>query len=1489
MSDHRRILDHFHRRLLAAVTRSSLLKATVSKTGRLLDVSRLELVKEGLGNRVLRGVIESGRPISLELRLRVSHGGAIEEPVESEDQYAISGEATPPGNLESGGERQRGAELSEDRLVLEHRSIYDALDRRMRRYAELVKRETGVHSLWLGYPLLYVVAGEGEAQQWILAPVFLWPVAIQLDSRQEGRVWIGRDRSAGPVKFNRAMAAWVQRQLGFELKGPDEDELEEFAWDEAKTQLASLAGQFRDPPQIQCEAALEPVPNAKLLNPEQSPRLFQSCVIGTFRWQNEAILADLETLKQLETIEGVASGFVSGERLAAPADAARPPEADRYQVCDADFSQERVIWQSRLEPGLVVHGPPGTGKSQTIVNVIADALAHGRTILMVCQKYAATRVVFERLKGAGLDGLCVEITDAEKSRLPVFTAIRDQIDALTGSAAPAPNARREQLAREITRLEEELDTYARALFERDERIGLAYRQLKATEGTLFAKFPTLRPLVALQHIATQINGDQLEDLTSQVNESGWLFRQAGVLTNPWRFREPMLAITEALPLDVGAMVARLREMDAQHSAHIAQHGAGTQIDGEPAEFQGAAAHILPKLRELAKQPESVRARLLRGWIVQCRGTKSEDWQRCRAKCEAAIAAAKRVSETPLDPVWDERVRGLTDLRFKAICQDARNVLAHAGKWWRFLNLSFRRGRKTMRAYAETPDDTGLREASQRVLDYAAARELRQQLAAINHALVGSLRPQADKSSQVQFPATAFEELKWAEWMSQYEARYTWLRGLIDAIAKNALQMEAERLTRALDQAAQRQPFVESLLRGLRELTPYLTDQAFVEPDSFVRGGQSIDPWLDALEWGLKRLQSLMAWDLARPTRSEPLASILGALEEYESQRLRDERVPAPPAVLAEESYGEWWAGLAKYSVVLAWQGALHRKWPILVAITPETHAAKVSELERLIAEKRQLESSAIHAHWLAKQLPHRTAPWKRMFQLRRSKYGEAKRLREAISLSLPEGLLAMRPCWLVNPGTAAEIFPLAQGLFDLVIFDEASQCPVEQAVPAIYRGKSVIVSGDEKQLPPTSFFASGWAADEVDDDGEEEATDKVVTRDEQFQRVGVDFLLHVEDLLGAGIGNLPERYLSVHYRSLYPELIEFSNRAFYNGRLEAPPARVSSINGRRPIRYQELNGLYERRTNADEARSVVAVLKEMWLGGNGSPTIGVVTFNQPQRDLIENMLEDECLRDKAFDARYQQELSRQDENQDVGFFVKNLENVQGDERDVMIFSTTFGRDGNQRFYRRFGPVGAMGGERRLNVAVTRAKQQVIVVGSMPILEIASALSAELAPGSDLTPAAYLQLYLAYAKAVSEDDGNRIALVLERAGHKSPAMTVGDAESPFEEEVRELLEKLGYTVHSQVGDSGFRIDLAVAAHDPSRGYILGIECDGAAYHSDRSARLRDVWRAQILRRRGWRLHRIWSTRWWYHRGEEIESMKLALEQAQAHFDPTANGS
>jgi len=1415
-----------------------------------------------VGYQLLRGVVDGEPAAPIELRLRFSHAHA-------------------DGGEDDEEERQ---ESPDDKIVREHRAIYDALDRRMRRFAELVKRETGVHSLWLGYPLLYVVVGEGDAQQWILAPVFLWPISIRPDLAHEGRVVVARDSGAGAVKFNRAMAGWISRQLNFELLGPEEDKLDRFSWSDLKASLLSLSKQFGDPPSLECDRPLEPVPSAKLLNPQHSPRLFNSAVLGIYRWQNEAILADIETLRDLEQIVGVASGFTSGEQLPQPAETACPPEADRYQVYDADFSQERVIWQARTEPGLVMHGPPGTGKSQTIVNVIADALAHGRTVLMVCQKYAATRVVFERLKQVGLDSLCLEVPDSERSRLPVLRAIRDQVDSLPTRAATASSTPRDHLAREITRLEEELDRYARALHERDAEVGLSYRRMKTIEGQTYNRYPTVRPLPSIQSVVARMSEVQLESVSREVEEAGRLFGLGKPLTNPWRFHQPTLQVTAVLQSDVSAVLSRLRDLDSRHVRQVESSGAGIEIGGDVSDFEEVGGQVIRKLRQVQRSPQSVRSRLLRAWIGQLRPLPRESWNTHQAACEEAVALAKQVIRTPLDSTWHGWCQGFADKQMKVIARHARAALKYKGCWWRFFCFRFRRARRTLRRFQEDADDPAVWELARQVISYEEARELRGKLAVLSGRLVANLQPEPNEREQAAFCSDALAEFKWAAWLCWQERQIPSLKGLMDELATGHDDDGLSRFVTELERSLQRSPLVQETLRALDGLSPYVRDEALSEPRQLVRAGATISPWLNELEAGVDGLQALMAWNLLRSQRTGPVNGILEALEDYESRRAAGDQVPAPPPEGPPHDYGKWWLALVRYSAALAWQGECHRKHPILVTVTPDIHAEKVRELQKLIVQKRDLEMKAIRARWLNEQVKYRSSPWKRMFQLRRSKYGEAKRLREAVQLSLPKGLLAMRPCWLVNPTTAAEVFPLKEGLFDLVIFDEASQCPVEQAVPAIYRGKSVVVSGDEKQLPPTSFFSSSWSVEETENgDGDEQATDEVVLEERQLQALGVAYLLQVEDLLAAAIGNLPERFLSVHYRSRHPALIEFSNRAFYSGRLEAPPAQMASINGDRPIRYHEVKGLYERRSNKDEAAYIVKLLRELWAARGECPTVGVVTFNQPQRDLIEDLIEQESGRDAAFQTRHLQEAAREEDNQDVGFFIKNLENVQGDERDVMIFSTTFGRDVHGRFYRRFGPVGAVGGERRLNVAVTRAKQQVIIMGSMPIAEISSALSADPAPGSQLTPAGYLQLYLAYAKAVSDGDTRRIAQVLDRAGRKSPPMATGEPESPFEEDVRDVLEKLGFVVHSQVGDSGFRIDLAVVARDPGRGYVLGIECDGATYHSDRSARLRDVWRAQILRARGWRLHRIWSTRWWYHRGEEIEALKAALDEAHLRFE------
>lgn len=1466
MSAHKKIIEHFQRRLNAAISRSPLLKAYVSRTGRLMDCSRLRLASEAFPRRLLLSVIEGKSPMAVNLAPRSTRRTGRGRAGQTDQQSSLLAE-------EEDAERERECAL-----------VYEALNKRMRRHAELARRETGVHALWFGYPLLFVATREEDSEQHILAPVFMWPISVEPDLRREWCMTIGQAKGDVGPRYNLAMVTWIRRRLDFDVPVPDEQELAELDWEAVKSLLAELAAQFSRSPSVDCEAPLETVPSARNLRPQDSPRIYNSAVLGYFRWQNEAILADLEAIRAKEEIGRVVGGFVSGANLPEPQQVPPPSEDDRYLVHDADFSQEQVVWRSRCEPGLVVHGPPGTGKSQTIVNIIADALAHDRTVLMVCQKQAATRVVMARLKAAGLDELCAEVHDAESDRLGVFRSVRAQVETIPRQARHWDDTRRTAFARDIEALERELDDFASALRLKHPQIGLPYREVRAIEGRCYARFPSVRSIPAIQGIAGAMSAEQLQEANKRIGTIGRLFRVSDAPRNPWRLRHPGVQPSAALGDDLADVVSRMRGFDARHQEIAKNTGAGRILPSDLREVTDSVPEVAERMRSLASKQGQLDSEIALRLVCVFAGRDAKALEKHFALCRTAVALASEVKESPLENRWHSLCHGFSASDIEWTGEQADIVLSYRGKWWPSLRSRFRRARESLLELAPETPRREVWEMAKGLSDYVRARSLRKELRETNTKLVSGKHPVLqDEDQQTAFPSVVLGALGEATWVVERGRGSAWLNGALLDVGNGR---SAAKVAQDLFASLKRVPVVADLFGVLPELSPYLKESAFHVPRELALAGKPIGGWLDALVDGYVKLDSLTAYEYDRSDRSGEVGALLNALDEYEPARMRGERLPEPPLRLPPEEYGQWWVTLTEYAASLAWQDRCHRDRPVLARMTPDLHAAKVKQLRSLLASKRELESQAIVARWRNKQVEHRREPWNRMFQLKKSKYGKAMRLREAVDLSHNAGLFSLRPCWLTNPASAAQVFPLAEELFDLVIFDEASQCPVEQAIPAIYRGRVLVVAGDGKQLPPTSFFSAHWSAD-FDTEGEEAeqeedaSDDPIEDRARRLARIGEDYLMETEDLLEVAVDKLPERYLSVHYRSEHPALIEFSNQTFYEGRLEAPPAKEGNHVQPPPIRYHEVGGTYASRTNRDEAKEVVRLLTEIWLDTAQPPTVGVVTFNQPQKDLIVDLLEEECHRNPALARRYQEQLARKEGNQDVGFFVKNLENVQGDERDVMVFSTTFGRDEEGRFYRRFGPVGAKGGERRLNVAITRAKKQVHVVTSMPLEEISEFLQGRDLPGTRFTPAACLQMYLAYARAVSESNGDAVADILARLGAKpTSCMLTGSPESPFEEEVHSFLCDQGYEVDCQVGDSGFRIDMAVRHPEPERGYVLGIECDGAAYHSDRSARLRDVWREEILRKRGWDFHRIWSTRWWSYRREESQRLVQVIEEALA---------
>lgn len=434
----------------------------------------------------------------------------------------------------------------------------------------------------------------------------------------------------------------------------------------------------------------------------------------------------------------------------------------------------------------------------------------------------------------------------------------------------------------------------------------------------------------------------------------------------------------------------------------------------------------------------------------------------------------------------------------------------------------------------------------------------------------------------------------------------------------------------------------------------------------------------------------------------------------------------------------------------------------------------------------------------------------------------------------------IKPCFMMSPLTVSQFLP-PDFEFDVVVFDEASQVLPQDAVNSVYRGKALIVAGDQKQLPPTSFFTAAGDSDDGDE-WDEEAID------------GFESILGMCKASGV-LRGLPLRW---HYRSRHENLIAFSNHDFYDNSMVTFPGALEQ-GPDIGVEFIKADGVYDRGGSSDNPLEAAKVAQRVIHHFDTRPerTLGVVALSKSQAQAIEEAVQ------KARAARPDLDHHFTEGRLD-GFFVKNLETVQGDERDVIILSVGYGPDHRGKLLSTFGPINKEGGWRRLNVAVTRARRRMEVVASFR--------------GGDLPDSAnksvqHLKRYLQYAQ-------HGPAILQTEAADPEAA-----PESPFEEEVIDVLRGWGYEVQPQVGVAGFRIDMAVRHPGAPGTYALGIECDGAMYHSSRAARDRDRLREAVLRDLGWRLHRIWGTDWYRNRRHAMERLRAAVEAACAE-DPHA---
>ena len=1355
--------------------------------------------------------------------------------------------------------RSRAAADLQNRLLEKLRDIAeDATD---------YYNDHGEHSLYVGFPLLSLPpVGDRECLKSgrILAPLMLVPVNLTVRRGAGAGISLAvAATGADLVQPNPALLAWIEQQTGQDTEELFADEAGEEPWREIAEvlKLVSRATALPADFSFTMDTRLAPVPRTDQLPPV--PALLPSAVLGLFPVVNPGLMRDTKWMMANEpSLQAPVKPFLSSKALAEPEDAAMPeaPEfhhesrnadsgtkdfAQELLVTQADPCQAAAVAHARRSEALVVHGPPGTGKSQTIANIIGDHLARGERVLFVCDKRTALDVVKFRLDGMGLGALCGVIHDPQRDRRDLYLGLRDRLENLAQ--------------------EREVPDPARELASVNERLNRLHRELRGSFDGLHGASPGERSFhqlcgewLALQRDDSRrlpdvegLTGALMADHRTDAEEIVRRALSARWPENPFAGRLGM-SVSQWLATTPAAIRASMEHV-CEAAAEVDSHAGGNPVPLDPGvpvlEQAAARGQLADRLEAVARRGLAEVAARLAGAV---------NWQRWQTEA-AQLSREGQELDTPLERELNLQVKGsrpaLGECNQRLLAID--EWMGLAGSFKRFFAWSAKKAaREALRPLALGLEDDHLQRGRQFYRSLRARHlwcDLRDQILETG----GEELP--EDSALIGFRDGLAELIAVLECASEpvnvgmLEPTGAVLENVVeraaDFIADLRISVKRAEAIHELEKAlATTGLFSEHARRGMS--TAWRSNQPATELcDRFLQFGDSLDDAVRLTErleelplplaLALRETAALgMSWNEAEPALREAALTreIRHRIQEDESlARIDTQRVEAAFSELLDRMSEK--CALVRQVVLHHWQ----RRWRSRLL------AATGSRLNSLGAGLRQ-----------------------RLF-VRGQK---AMKLRQMIAAGAgQEGgdpLFDLCPVWMASPATVAQIFP-REPLFDVVVFDEASQCRLEEALPVLLRGRRVVVAGDPKQLPPTRFFEQSLT--ESDDVAAESA-------EEMFAQVQSE----AEDLLSSALNlNVQEAFLDVHYRSRNEALIGFSNTAFYGGRLQPIPGHPRNKAAQAPIELVRVDGVYEERGNVAEAKAAARLVAEL-LDDPAPPSIGVACFNLNQRDLILDAMEELAEQDRAFSGRLEAARRRRGRDSFEGLFVKNLENVQGDERDHIIISTTFGPDPQGKFRRNFGALSRTGGERRLNVLVTRARSRIHVLTSIPRAEY---LGSETVPeGQRLTGRHQLYGYLRYAERLEESfDSWQKQIESARAGRVQGCQVVASGQpSPVAEALgRRLLEGhgIGSTVHW--GNEGFCIDVALTHPGLPFDVTVGVLTDFTRYLKTPDPIAWEQFRSAVLGSQGWELHRVWSPALFRDPAGQVRSIVNRHRQAAAVTD------
>ena len=1060
-------------------------------------------------------------------------------------------------------------------------------------------------------------------------------------------------------------------------------------------------------------------------------------------------------------------------------------------ILDADASQTQVIAAARAGRNLVVQGPPGTGKSQTIANIIGGAAADGKRVLFVAEKRAALDVVHDRLEKCGLGPLCLELHSHKANRKHVYQELGKTL-ALGRPAMP------------------DAETYEEVRRVRDE----------------------LNQMSALLHKPDKLSGDTpygIIGIIADLNEGGYPAPEFGIPGSDAWGRKEFVQRLEA--------TAGLAALTEQHGSEARHRWRGATKRLNPLErrrLEGALRHALARLEALQEIVEQVpeAARWAGCKRIADSATALQQLEALRAMPdsvpgllrEQALVAQPQSALELCEQIaaWQQGktvlLAEVVDSALEIEWDQVRLEIAARGKsWLRWSNGGYRDAVSRLRSVfrTEAPKDLARRLAIlDRLLESRGQRRAIAKQAELGRQTLGMAWREEDTDVDSLLPS-----LRWIVEQAGLMGSGEMVRSQCSSIQSDwDLPGGAAGLSSAAEAWEEAWQSVAATV-GLEVKTAF--GQARVDDLEFETLSSRLRLWID--DSG-----SIEAWHRLHSAARH--ATELG-LNEIRL-RIADGRLPADRARQALEF-------VRAESV---WN-RMCREEPRLNEVDGADRTSKVEKFKNLDQQLQALTSHEVAMRHFD-SLPLGSSGQVGIVRGEIAKKTRHMRLRTLLDRA-GEAVATIKPVFLMSPLSVAQFLKRGGLEFDMLLIDEASQVRPADAMGAVLRAKQIVVVGDQKQMPPTSFFdrqVSG--ADEIGDE-EDEA-------DIQAAQVGdMESILSLCDARA-----MPGGMLRWHYRSRHPSLIQVSNHEFYDNGLICPPSpdQAGKTSG---LRFTFVEGQYDRgrkRNNPLEAEAVAeAVLQHA--RRRPEQTLGVVALSVAQRDAIRNKLE-------WMRGEYPELEAFCKESKEEPFFVKNLENVQGDERDVIFISVGYGKDSGGYMSQNFGPVSSEGGERRLNVLFTRAKRRCQVFASIRHGDIRVDVTKK--PGPRV-----LKRFLKYAETGELD---------------IPVLTGAEMDSPFEEAVAKALQGHGYKVAAQVGSSGFKIDLAVYDPDDDGRFLLAVECDGARYHSSSWARERDRLRQSVLEGKGWTFHRIWSTDWFYSRDAEMHKLLDAIDRARSTGKP-----